>query len=345
MNSHLQPWSISAEDFPADGYASDQLQFLLGYAILAPSNHNTQPWLFRINAMDIECFGDPRRRLPTIDPEDRELTMSCAAALFNVRVAAEYFGHQYKYDVLPEEENPGLLARFCLGLKADTSSEDVLLFYAITQRRTNRSPFDDAPIEDGVIAELEEAARREGAWLRIITAEESKSALADLIAEADRIQRGSSAFRKELASWVRPNETQYRDGLPARSFGILEWLSFAAPAILRTFDRGGGAAARDRDIAQHSPALAVLGTEADDRRAWMTAGQAMQSVLLQAQAESVCASFLNQPIEVADLRPRVAELAEMGGTPQILLRLGHGPQADPSPRRGVREVIIPHKTH
>ncbi|MHB8520346.1 MAG: hypothetical protein ACYDH9_06275 [Limisphaerales bacterium] len=51
INPHLQPWSISADDFPASSFASDQLEHLLGYAVLAPSTHNTQPWLFRINAM------------------------------------------------------------------------------------------------------------------------------------------------------------------------------------------------------------------------------------------------------------------------------------------------------
>jgi nitroreductase len=51
MNPHLQPWNILADEFPSDGFTADQLEFLLGYAILAPSIHNTQPWLFQVHSM------------------------------------------------------------------------------------------------------------------------------------------------------------------------------------------------------------------------------------------------------------------------------------------------------
>jgi nitroreductase len=80
MNPHLEPWNISADNFPTESFASDQLESLIGYAILAPSSHNSQPWLFRINAMDLELFADRRRALPVVDPQQRELTISCGAA-------------------------------------------------------------------------------------------------------------------------------------------------------------------------------------------------------------------------------------------------------------------------
>lgn len=101
MNPHLVPWKVSADDFPADGYASDQLEFLLAYAVLAPSNHNTQPWRFRVNASNVELLADRHRAIRAIDPYDRELTLSCGAALYNLRVAAEYFGHRYSVELLP----------------------------------------------------------------------------------------------------------------------------------------------------------------------------------------------------------------------------------------------------
>jgi len=60
--------------------------------------------------------------------------------------------------------------------------------------------------------------------------------------------------------------------------------------------------------------------------------------------EDVWASFLNQPIEVPQLRPRLASIIGRVGFPQILLRLGFGPEAKPTPRRSAQEVIIkPHQ--
>jgi len=34
------PWSISAEDFPANGTTAEKWKFFLRYAVLAPSSHN-----------------------------------------------------------------------------------------------------------------------------------------------------------------------------------------------------------------------------------------------------------------------------------------------------------------
>jgi hypothetical protein len=44
----FQAWNVSESQFPKDGTKTEQLKFLLNYAILAPSSHNTQPWLFKI---------------------------------------------------------------------------------------------------------------------------------------------------------------------------------------------------------------------------------------------------------------------------------------------------------
>ncbi len=342
MNPHLEPWSVSADAFPADSYASDQLEFLLGYAILAPSTHNSQPWQFRINAMDVEICADPRRALPVVDPDRRELLISCAAALFNLRVAAEYLGHQYRVEILPDPAHPNLVARFHLGLQGDTSSEDVLMFQALTERRTNRTAFRPDPIPAEVLAALTESAQREGAWLVCLEAEESRVALADLVAEADRYQWADRRFRQELAAWVRTKPEIHADGLPAQTLGVKDWLSFAGPSLIRTFDRGGGQAARDRDIALHSPVLAVLGTDADDPVSWVAAGQALEHVLLRACTEGVSASFLCQPVEVPSLREQVATLGGRPGFPQVILRLGRGDPVPPTPRRGVRELLIRH---
>jgi len=343
MKDHLQPWSVNADDFPADSYASDQLDFLLRYAILAPSSHNTQPWLFRINAMDVELFADRRRALRVIDPSDRELTISCGAALFNLRIAAEYFGHKYEVVLLPNPDSPDLMAQFRLGLSGETSSDDVLVFHGITGRRTNRGAFRPDPVPSELLAQLESIAQNDGAWLSTYAVEEVRNAVADLVAQADRLQWANKAFREELAHWVRPKGENFQDGLPVHDVGIKDWLSFAGPALIRSFDRGGGQAARDRDIATHSPVLAVLWTPQDDPATWLNTGQALQSVLLHARIENVWASFLNQPIEVPELRTQLASMLGLAGFPQILFRLGYGDDVPPTPRRTVRDVLVMHK--
>jgi nitroreductase len=340
MNRPPNPWQIAAEDFPEDGYSSDQLEFLVGYAVLAPSNYNTQPWLFRINAADLEIHADRHRAIRVVDPYDRELTISCGAALFNVRVAAEYFGHQYTLEILPDPADKNLMARLHFGLRGDTGTEDIVLFHAITKRHTNRQPFRPDPVPPEILAELQAAAAAEHAWLEVVEDESARAAIAELVVQTDRVQWADRHFRDELARWMRPRGDLTPDGIPAHDLGVKDWMSFAGAAMVRTFHRGGGQAARDRDIAEHSPVLAVLGTETEDWASWLAAGQALQHVLLTARSEEVWGSFLCQPIEVPELRNQVAAMFPRGGFPQVLLRLGYGPEVPPAPRRPPRDLLM-----
>ena len=72
---------------------------------------------------------------------------------------------------------------------------------------------------------------------------------------------------------------------------------------------------------------------------WLCAGRALSRVLLAARAEGVQASFLNQPIEVPELRERVAAAVGDPGDVQLLLRLGYGPDPEPEPRRPLADVL------
>jgi hypothetical protein len=94
------------------------------------------------------------------------------------------------------------------------------------------------------------------------------------------------------------------------------------------------------ELAARSPVLVVIGTTEDTPQAWLAAGQALESVLLQATASGLAASFLNQPIEVKELRSRLGEIIGRDGYPQIMLRLGYAKPANPTPRRPAREVLI-----
>ncbi len=340
MNTHLLPWAVESEAFPADGFVSDRLEFLLRYAILAPSPHNSQPWLFRIHATDLELFADRRRASRVVDPYDRELTLACGAALYNLRVAAEYFGQGYTLDLLPDPRQPNLLARFALGAPVETSAEDVVLFGALGERRTNRETFLPDPIPGEVLDELAEAAAREGAWFEPIADDYRREAVAGLIAEAIKAQWSNREFRHELAGWVRTNAEQQADGIPPRDMGLRDWLAFAGPVIVRTFDRGRDQAAREAELAARAPVLAVLGTDADEPVTWLQAGQALEAVLLHVQGSGLAASPLNQPIQVPEFRPQLASFVGRVGFPQVLLRLGHGPVVPPTPRRELRRVLL-----
>jgi hypothetical protein len=90
-----------------------------------------------------------------------------------------------------------------------------------------------------------------------------------------------------------------------------------------------------------SAGIAVLVSELEDKHHWIEAGRAFQRFALQATAMAVRTAHLNQPVEVASLRPRFAQSIGMtSGRPDLVVRFGRGPEMPRSLRRPVDAVII-----
>jgi hypothetical protein len=194
-----------------------------------------------------------------------------------------------------------LLLLAALPFAALTPGEEAL-FEAIPRRRTTRAAYEERQVPAGAQGELVEEAAREGAWLHLVSDGE-REAVAGLVAEGDRAQMGDKRFRRELAAWMHPNRSRAARGMRGYGFGFSDLLSLGSPLIVRTFDLGEGEAAKDREFAEHSPLLSVLGTAGDAPRDWLAAGQAMERVLLRACWRGLASSFLNQPVEVEPIRP------------------------------------------
>jgi hypothetical protein len=266
--------------------------------------------------------------------------MSCGAALYTLCLTLRRFGCREVVTLFPEPHDPDVLARVTLDGVHTPTDEDVALFSAIPERRTSRLPFEERKPSAALLMGLETAAVREGAWLQTVSGFD-RDALADLIAEGDRIQMADRHFRRELAAWMTPNRSRSRDGIPGYALGLGDLMSAAGPLVMRTFDLGMGRAAKDRELALGSPVLCALGTTGDGPSDWLMAGQALQHVLLRAWLEGVAASFLNQAVEVPELRHRLQRLTGFQGFPQLILRLGFGGRSTPpTPRRPVADVLV-----
>lgn len=339
FDTTLTAWDVDERDFPTGAAPSVKLEFLVRYAILAPSSHNSQPWLFRVRNETLELFADRSRALTVCDPDDRELTMSCGAALGHAATAARYFGYSPEVELLPLPANPDLLARLRLGDPARRDEAVNRRFAAIPKRRTTRTAFAANALGASELASFEALAKQNGIEMTSIVAPEARAAIAALVAEADKRQMGDPAFRAELASWVRRSSADSSDGMSLASFGIGDFLSPAAAAVLRTFDMGAGMAARDQQLAAGSPTMMLLWTHGDAATDWLRTGWALSDIMLEATARGLCTAFLNQPVELPDRRAALRGAAGIAGQPQLLLRLGRGPQLPPSARREAYRVI------
>jgi hypothetical protein len=275
-----------------------------------------------------------------VDPRDRELLISCGAAVLHLRLAMRHFGLADAVTLFPDREDPDLVAIVHAQGACEPSVEELRLFESIRVRRTHRGDFARRAVPAEVVAGLRAAADAEGAWLASIDEPGTRASIADLARQGDRVQFADPEFRDELAAWIRPNGSGEPDGMPGYALGIPDVVSPFAPAAVSALNLGAMWGGRSRQAVENAPVLAVLGTPRNGPAAWVAAGQALARVLLHAQAEGVYASFLNQPCEVPLLRLRLRTLLDTDGWPQLVLRLGYG-TAEPraTPRRPVDEVV------
>lgn len=321
-------------DFPLDGSPEAKWHCLLSYAVLAPSNRNSQPWRWHINADAIELYADRTRALPYLDPDNRELTMSCGAALLHLRVAIRHFGYEDEVEILPDRDDSDLLAVVRLGKEYSASPDDERIFAAIPARRTNRHPFLERELPAALQTELRSAAGEEGASLLWIEELEARMAIIDLIARSDQEQGRDPQFLQETANWIRPNRSPSDDGIPQHAWGGGGLVSHYAK------DTGVAMGDKDRLLAWSAPVIAVLETADDTPRDWLMGGQALARVLLRAAAEGVQASFFNGPVEVVAMWPQLHHILQHAGVPQMILRLGYPAlETGATPRRAVDEVV------
>lgn len=304
---------------------------IVAAAVLAPSSHNTQPWGFSYVDGNLRLYADRTRALTVNDPQDRELTISCGAALFNVRVAAAAAGYTAESRLLPEREDPDLLA--AVTFTASSRAPYAPLAEALPLRRTHRQDFEPQTPPDRLDASLDKAVHEHPVELRWVPPGEERQRVASLVAEGDRAQFAVPAWRRELATWMRPRRAE--DGL------ALPWWS--APVIRRVVahvDVGARTARTDAAATLAAPWVVVLSTDADTPSAWLECGEALQHLLLVAALHGVQAGYANQPCQVAPLRPRVREALAIDGSPQVVLRLGHAPSGRAAPRRPLDRVLL-----
>ncbi|MEV0032486.1 NAD(P)H nitroreductase [Nocardia sp. NPDC050793] len=307
----------------------------LALAGRAPSVHNVQPWRWRIGERSVHLYLDPRRALPSTDPDQRDIVISCGAALHHLSVALAAVGWAPVIHRLPNPDDPNHLAAVTLVARRPTNQE-VALSTAIPLRHTDRRHYSSWPIPPGYLGLFSERAEALGATVRVIGDPERERVVAAARA-ASRSHAGDDAYRFELAMWSGRHGSL--DGVPARS-APLPRPGDELPA--RVFARAGLAdPAQEPDHAE----LLVFATSADDRLSRLRAGEAISGVLLTAANIGLATCLLTEPLEVAEQRDGI-RLDVLNGTgyPQAFLRVGWAPtSAAPlpaTPRRSVEDTLI-----
>ncbi len=328
----VTPWQVAEQDFPKDSALEEKFKFLLRYAILAPSSHNTQPWKFSVAEDEIQVFIDRTRWLKVADPDQRELYISVGCALENLLIAAEHFGygHQVAYFPKPANEELAVTVKFMPHGEPSPFREPAL-FNTISSRHTNRKIYEERPIPQNDLQHLRNYCVEEGIWLHMTDDIEIKRKVEELIIRGDAIQFSDPAFREELGYWLG----QGVFGAP--------WLMSKMEQLAVTYmNISKGQAKKDSEVLMSAPVLAALSSEVNNRESQVKVGQVFERVCLAATILGIRVHPMSQILEISELKAEVGKLIPTPNVvPQHTFRLGYAEQEKGhTPRRQLDEVLV-----
>lgn len=316
-------------------------EVILAHAALAPSGHNTQPWSVRIETPRRWTVAvDAGRRLPAVDPGDRELAISLGAFVENLAAAAAACGLAADVEV-PEAAGASALAAVRLAPAAPGDERDL---ERIRLRRTIRNGHRTAPLRPDDLRAVLEPYGDAAAWFPAGSREARW--LAEAALEAFREQTWREEAQRELAGWLRFSRAEIAsrlDGLTPATMEVGALAAFALrhlmgrdAALGRRFREGGVETAR-RQVREGAGWLLV--TSRDERPASLVGtGRAFERMALGLRERGLAAHPMSQLLEEEPWRSRVAAELALPGAPQLLLRVGYVGSVPPpvSPRRPPR---------
>ena len=346
------PWEVNEEEFPAKGETEDKLKFLLRYAILAPSSHNSQPWKFSIRGNEIQVFADKTRWLKIADSDQRELNISVGCALENLIIAAEHFGYAHQENFFPEgEDNLVAIVKLTPQGKIE-KPRDPVLFEQIPGRCTNHNVYETRKIPKTEMACLHACIHEEGLWMFstnegpyiLYTEEELRRRVDELITRADAMQLTDRAYKEELGFWIGQG-----------AFGT-PWLMAKVGQLAVTYlNISKGQSKKDSEMILSAPALVALASAIDDRKSQLMTGQIYSRIALTASHLGIAVHPMSQILEVPEIKAELRELLEVPEVkaevakltpgenvfPQHTFRLGYAePGKEHTPRRPLEEVLL-----
>ncbi len=345
------PWEAAGESF------GDPRLDALAYAVLAPNPHNRQPWTIELRGEDeILVRADPERLLPETDPFNRQIVIGFGCFHELLRQAAAERGFALDTDVFPEgdpqpllDDRPIFHARF--RRQADIQ-KDPLFGYAL-DRRTNRAPFADRPVDAEALNRLDAALRPEDGEFEWANDEANIAALKDICGRAWRIEANAEGPHGETTDVTRIGRREVVAAPDGISLYGRDIEAFRLGRVLtRDSLREIGSRAHREMVSFYERAIDTaaafgwLTTDPNDRADQFRAGAGWVRLNLAATREGVAMHPLSQALqefpEMAGPYAEVHDFVAAGKSAcvQGLFRFGYAPPQPAAPRWPVRSRII-----
>ncbi len=327
-------------------------EHLVGWAIIAANSHNVQPWRFRVYPKNnaIALLVDKKGVLPASDKKGREAFISLGCALENLLTAAKCYGLEadVKYN---ESDNFNLSEEVVRVVFKNFPPIGTMLINpdlltAMKTRAMNRSKYSPTKtVPKNVLDEMRASAENLNLSFRTITDPTTKFAIAEIQYFADRAVVMRTDFRRELADYLLPNDTESTRGMPGSNFGLSDKIALKAHTELGkegSFDPdlAYGFSVSGRDGLKSAPIILVLSVKEDSRIYWIKSGRALQGIALKAELNGLSMAVHAAMVEVEMFNKLLKARLLSGDRPTVICRLGYATEIRPhAPRTTVNEVM------
>jgi hypothetical protein len=313
---------------------------ILHYASLAPSGHNSQPWYVRlIDDREMIIGADPDRRLPAVDPNNREMMLSVGAFVENLSLAAGDMG----YEVQTEVKAGSPFEQEILGVTLRKAKPIAYPLKRMTLRMTAKHGYRSSELTKDDVDALAEPL--DGRLFYFPPGSEHARCIEEGTVEAFRVQTGRDEAQQELVKWLRLSreaEERHRDGLTTEGMeirGLKGWYvrNFTKPDDFMKKGMRKKSVDQAARLVRQGGGWFVITSAGESVADLIDVGRRFERMALMARERGVAIHPMTQILEEEIGRSEIVSNHDSGMLPQFVLRVGYlDPYPDPvSPRRPV----------
>jgi nitroreductase len=342
MRPNYQAWEVKASDFFNQKSEFDRMQFLIRFALLAPSGHNTQPWSFSIEGNEIFIWANRERSLEGSDPHRHQLLLAFGCMIENLYIAACYYDFDPTITYFPDSQNLDLIARVTIGksrgIKEDENTSK--LMSAIPLRRTNRGKYTNKQIPEEFIKAIKRYHGEEFG-VSLISDPKKKDTIADIVNNAQIEAMEDPVFREELSHFIKSSFTREHAGMPGFALEIPAPISLVASQLIKKINLSKQSRKKDNELLKkYTPMFVVISSRKNDSLSWLAAGRIFERSWLMATACGLACSPMAAAIQSTQYCKQLKSILGTTFEPQVFFRVGYPvKQFDHSPRFLVEHLI------
>jgi hypothetical protein len=311
---------------PATAMLPEDHMAILHHAALAPSGHNSQPWIVRIvSPVEWVIEADPSRRLPAVDPQNREVLLSLGAFTENLVLTAGAMGYQADTTVVAENAFDKNI------VKIELHPEKPVPYplERITTRMTVKHGYRDAEISPRDIRVLAEPFG--GHLFYFPNGTPHAECIREGAVEHFRRQTYRGDAQKETIKWLRLSNQEaekHRDGLTVQGMeiqGFKGWYvshfvdpeDFLKPSFL---EQGIDHTSR---LARQGGGWVVITSPGNSVADLIDTGRKFERMALQCREHMLAIHPMTQFLEEEDGMGQIIALHQADMHPQFILRVGY----------------------